>query len=428
MANSEHLDILRQGTKSWNSWKRENIYVIPDLSGADLSDVDLVSANLNGANLIQANLFDAYLNGADLSGADLSGADLSNADLNDAFLSKTNLNKANLNRTNLTDAHFQEADLSEAQLISADLINTNLSTANLSRANLSNANLCRADFSRTNLNEADLNGANLFKVNLSEANLSGTRLTKANLRNINLDKALLHGALLGWTIFVRSDLSGVIGLEEVVHKGPSTIGIDTIQQSQGKISGVFLRRCGLSPWEIEITRLYDLNLASEMISKILNESLFMARTEGNIFSGGIFISCSPSDSGFADKLYQSLDAAGASVWVDNHDSSDADMQGVIREMRMCDISLIVLSENSINSDWIEGELEMARAKEQEESFEMIYPVSLDDSWRIKTESNTLWRYLEKKNVLDFPEWETAKFEPQFNELVDSFKIKRENES
>jgi hypothetical protein len=40
-------------------------------------------------------------------------------------------------------------------------------------------------------------------------------------------------------------LSTIKGLETVIHDGPSTIGIDTLYNSQGKIPEVFLRGCGV---------------------------------------------------------------------------------------------------------------------------------------------------------------------------------------
>jgi hypothetical protein len=31
MANEEHLEILKQGVAKWNSWRKENTDIIPDL-------------------------------------------------------------------------------------------------------------------------------------------------------------------------------------------------------------------------------------------------------------------------------------------------------------------------------------------------------------------------------------------------------------
>jgi hypothetical protein len=48
MANQEHLDILAEGVKTWNEWRRKNPVAPRDLSGADLRRADLNGAYLNG--------------------------------------------------------------------------------------------------------------------------------------------------------------------------------------------------------------------------------------------------------------------------------------------------------------------------------------------------------------------------------------------
>ena len=91
MANGGHLDILRHGVGTWNSWRSDNVDIRPDLSGADLSE-----AHLSKADLTRANLTGAYLIRAKLGGADLSEAHLVGANLSEAHLSKANLRGADL--------------------------------------------------------------------------------------------------------------------------------------------------------------------------------------------------------------------------------------------------------------------------------------------------------------------------------------------
>jgi uncharacterized protein YjbI with pentapeptide repeats len=102
MANEEHLDILKQGVKTWNQWRNEHQGLAPnlsitELSFTDLSDADLYEANLSGAKLIRANLGThlgieeipgrgANLSGANLSEANLYGANLFRADIPEAVL------------------------------------------------------------------------------------------------------------------------------------------------------------------------------------------------------------------------------------------------------------------------------------------------------------------------------------------------------
>src|SRR5207244_751519 len=112
-----------------------------------------------------------------------------------------------------------------ARLIKAELIGANLIRADLRLADLSEANFTYANLSSTNLREA-----NLFQANLREANLNEADLSKANVTS---------------TIFGNVDLRVVKGLETVEHRGPSTIGIDTIYRSKGDIPEIFLKGAGV---------------------------------------------------------------------------------------------------------------------------------------------------------------------------------------
>jgi hypothetical protein len=72
MASQTHLDILKQGVSPWNTWRKSNPTIVPDLSGADLSGRNLTEVNFSGANLTRTNLTNADLTGADLTGAILN--------------------------------------------------------------------------------------------------------------------------------------------------------------------------------------------------------------------------------------------------------------------------------------------------------------------------------------------------------------------
>jgi uncharacterized protein YjbI with pentapeptide repeats len=151
-------------------------------------------------------------------------------DLSYAQIGEKNLRTADLSVANLTKADLGWAYLGEANLTGAHLRWTNLTEAELRGAHLNNANLVDADLHDANLADADLGQARLIRANLSGANLSG---------------AHLGGANFGRTILGNVDLSRVTGIGEVRHEGPSTIGIDTIYRSEGKIPEEFLRGCGV---------------------------------------------------------------------------------------------------------------------------------------------------------------------------------------
>src|SRR5258708_6622489 len=153
-------------------------------------------------------------------------------------------------------AYFFDADLSGMNLEGVYLEEVSLRYANLSGAKLKGADLSVSSLVGADLSGADLSGATLegtdFSIaDLSGANLSGANLSMADLSRANLSQANLSGAELRGTILGDVDLSVAKGLETVNHDGPSTIGIDTIIKSQGKIPEIFLRGAGVPPSIIE---------------------------------------------------------------------------------------------------------------------------------------------------------------------------------
>jgi hypothetical protein len=113
MSNPLHLDKVRAGPLVWNTWRRDNLSIVPDLNNlrvsaselqfglvqggpVDFSRTELREANLAHATLIEANLAGAVLAKADLSDSRLSKADLRGADLRGAKLVNTDLTDARL--------------------------------------------------------------------------------------------------------------------------------------------------------------------------------------------------------------------------------------------------------------------------------------------------------------------------------------------
>jgi hypothetical protein len=81
------------------------------------------------------------------------------------------------------------------------------------------------------------------------------REIQPNLSTANLVETDFSRAQFSGTILSNLDLSLSKGLETVDHKDPSTIGIDTIVRSQGKIPEVFLRGAAHDPTRWDMTPL-----------------------------------------------------------------------------------------------------------------------------------------------------------------------------
>jgi hypothetical protein len=326
MANPEHLAKLNEGVEAWNVWRAESS-VIPDLSEASLS-----RSNLNKYDLSRADIFET----------DLSGAELLEANLVSADLRKTNLSEANLEDADFRLALLDYADLRAARLVRAGLIVTRMRSANLT-----DANLYQSDLSQAELTHSKLCGANLTEATLVEANLQKADLTDSEW----------SGALLGHTIFADNDLSTVTGLATASHVAPSTVGIDTIYRSKGRILESFLRGCGVPDDFIT----YAKSLVASAVG---------------FYS--CFISYSTKDQEFADRLHADLQNKGVRCWFAPHDiQSGKKLHEQIDEaIRLHDKLLLMLSPHSMASEWVKTEIAKARKREVRDQRRVLFPIRL----------------------------------------------------
>jgi hypothetical protein len=324
----------------------------------------------------------------------------------------------------LHQADLRRADLGGAILNYTDLRQANLSEANLSFASLDHANLCRA-----NLSQANFTNTELCKTALREADLRGADLRLANLYRTRVAEADFGGARCYLTKFVHVDLSAAKGLDAISHDAPSAIGGDTLFLSKGKVAEAFLRGCGQSPWEVLSQGLYDPELTPASLAE-LQYKIFDAWTKGRSMINGCFVSYSWNDSGFVDRIRARLLDEGINVWLDRQDMVAGTIQDQVwRAIQIHHVVIIVLSQHSIESDWVENELEMARKKEKEETRAVLCPIALDDSWKLKVSavdgpgdpSRHLWRTLQQKLVVDFSRWEADQFQKSFEKLLRGLK-------
>lgn len=352
MANPEHLAILKQGVEVWNEWREENPKIGPDLSGADLKNTIQISANFSSVNLAEANLTSAILTDTDFAWA-------------------------NLYRANLFDAKLYNAEMYEAQLV------------------------------EVNISGANLFGANLAGTGLEHANLSGTDLSVVDLTGAYLTDADLSNARLSDTTFLNVDLSKTRGLDTVVHGLPSTIGIDTIYKSKGKIPESFLRGCGVPEDLIKF------------IPSITNQPF-------DYYS--CFISYSSKDKVFARKLHADSETAGIRVWFAREDMKIGDRirDRLDQSIRLYDKLLLILTEDSIESDWVEKEVETAFEKERRNPGKtVLFPIRLDDA---VMDTDKAWAadIRRTRHIGDFTKWQDHDaYQKNFDRLLRDLKASEE---
>ena len=311
----------------------------------DLSEANLSEADLREADLRVASLGLANLCVANLRGADLRGADFSGA---------------NLRGANLRDADLREANLGVASLRGADLRGANFSGADLRLANFRLTNLCGADLSTVDFNGTDLRGADFKNARCWD------------------------------TIFANVDLSETKNLDNIDHQGPSTIGIDTLYKSKGNIPEVFLRGCGVPDQMIEYAK---------------------SLTGSPIEYYSCFISYSHKDEEFAKRIHNDLQAAGVRCWFAPHDiQAGKKIHHQIDEaIRFYDKLLLILSPDSINSNWVGNEIIRAKKKEDRQDSQMLFPVSIVPFQKIKD-----WEFFDSDSGRDLAREIREYFIPDFS--------------
>jgi TIR domain len=152
-------------------------------------------------------------------------------------------------------------------------------------------------------------------------------------------------------------LTEALGLIKARHRGPSTIGIDTIYRSKGKVPEPFLRGCGVP--ENFIT------FAKSLVGSALE-----------FYS--VFISYSTKDQPFADRLHADLQARGVRCWFAPHDIQGGRKlhEQIDEAIRVYDKLLLILSDASMTSDWVAEEIARARKRERRENWRMLFPISI----------------------------------------------------
>ncbi len=270
MPNLEHVRLVEAGAHATWNWRGGSL---------DLRDADLSGLVLRGA----------MLDHADLRGARLVGADL-------------------------TGSRLQEASLDGAHLIRAVF-----NDVRLGGGTLSGALLC----------SASLRGAVLVRSDLSGANLAG-----ADLEAAKLSHARLGGAVLDRTKLVDAELEGVIGLDEIIHEGPSELGTHALLRYGHLLPPGFLRGVGLP----------------DSFIRYLPSIIASARPV-DFYS--IYICAAPADAELARRLHNDLQAAGIRCWF-RHARPDA--PPLDETVRLHDRSIVLWSRNAATDPTVAAEL------------------------------------------------------------------------
>ena len=304
-------------------------------------------------------------------------------DLREAHLSRVNLSRVNLSGAVLLGANLSRADFSWSNFSRSNLYRANLSRTNLSRANLFGAILLEVDLSTATLTDVDLRGPHLGGADLRGADLTGANLTGADLTGANLSGANLSETFLNETILSNTNFTAARGLETCDHIGPSTLDHRTLAKS-GPLPLAFLRGCGLPDALINF------------LPSLLTEPFQ---------SYSCFISYASRDQAFAERLYADLQNKDVRCWFAPEDMKIGDKlrPRIDETIRVYDKLLLVLSEVSVASQWVEQEVETALARERQQGKTILFPVRIDNTV-MSMEMGWPALIRNTRNIGDFTQW------------------------
>jgi hypothetical protein len=85
--------------------------------------------------------------------------------------------------------------------------------------------------------------------------------------------------------------------------------------------------------------------------------------------------------------------------------------------------LLILSQHSLSSDWVQHEVTHARKLEKDLARDVLCPVALDTSWQSAPWPARLMEQITQYNILDFSNWQNEDtFNSQFAKLLSGLNL------
>jgi hypothetical protein len=285
-------------------------------------------------------------------------------------------------------------------------IDGSLDFYDLSDADLSDASLGGVTFVGAWCNGASFERAHIFYALFRSALMSQCCFRESDIRSTtfdwcHLDDSDFTDSIFDGNTFVHVNLKDTLGLETIDHFNPSSIGIDTFFHSGG-LPESFLRGSGV-PEEF-------IQYAASLVGRPID-----------FYS--CFLSYSSKDDEFARRLYNDLQGKNVRTWFAPEDLKIGDRFDlrIDESIRFHDKLVIILSANSVNSDWVEREVKSAIEREQKEGKDVLFPIAIDEEGFT---SKQPWAadIRRKRHIGDFRQWKSHDdYTAAFDRLVRDLK-------
>lgn len=378
--------LLQCTSDEWNKWRREDL----------ITNIDF---NKDFPRSFKERVFSGY---------DFSFCNFNYANFENCFFENVDLVFSTFFKANLTNAQFQKTILFETQF----------TEVNLSNSFFSDVKTQNVKFEKSSFHNSTIKNCQFINSNFSDVNFFESKIENVFFRNVNLSSTKFKNAVIGDLVFANSDLTDAQFLESVYHTYPSSIDFFTLLNSGGIESKNFLRGCGFRDIDIEFSKLFvpyiDIEQSTQIAYKICE-----------LYNGSpiqyysCFISYCSKDEEFARLLLRSLQNEGIRCWFAPEDLKIGDYfrKRIGEQIRIKDKLVLIISEDSISSEWVEDEVEKAIEEERQTKTEKLFPIRIDDSI-FSARDNWAEKIRLTRHIGDFSKWKSiAEVKMAFERLI-----------
>jgi uncharacterized protein YjbI with pentapeptide repeats len=356
LTKSQLVRLITSSAASWNNFKRKQEHSIV-WYGTDASTfwlpgyiIDLRRIDLRNADLTERDLSNIDFSGANLGGANFSRSSLDTQDIKGTFTGYTALTDSNLKRSN-----WESSKLSYVRANGADFSHAKFNGVTFNHCGFQNANFTKAfiaaEFDSTEVRGADFRESNIFTSS-----------------------------------FFNIDLSVAKNMNLASYHGESRIDYQTIKLSQSVPTSLLAAR-GVAHFHIPYIDAISKNSAKHpscFISYSVKDDKFIQRFKNEIANKGVRSWFAPRDLPFGASTRDVIES----------------------QIKSHDRLIVVLSKSSLQSQWVQFEVETALEMERKKKSVIIVPICIDDQ---VFRSKVSWarHIVRTKNIAMYQHWEKS---------------------